>query len=375
MTTSPRSRLVAVAVAAAALAAACTPDFEPASKVSDLRVLAVRAEPPEVAPPGDASAPARTALGALVAHPAFATEPARRAVVLHVACTPDPGDPSAAACIRLSALADPAELLPAADPTTACSAPGTGKRGAITFSGLEACGALGCEPVKVRRDPADPSSEVTLPAPAYEVPADLSFDGYAPGAKERVLGLEVQDLALAVDVGPEELAPTVAVPDACSALVAVAARLQAAWSTRTHVTSLKRLRIRGPEARSAPNVNPVVDGMTLGGTRLAAPDAAPSAIAPRAAADLLPVLPGDFEALRETYVRVDAAGAPIETRQEDWAFSWFATAGDLDDLHTQSPAEGDRYTAPASGRVLLWTVVRDLRGGISWSVAAADARP
>ncbi|BDG01582.1 hypothetical protein [Anaeromyxobacter oryzae] len=368
-------RCAPAALAALAALAACTPKFDPASSVRELRVLAVRAEPPEIAPPGDPSAPGTAALDTLVALPAFVVDPSPQVVVLHLACTPDPGNPTSTACVQFQTLSDPAQLLGGVDPASACAAPGTGKRGAISFGGVEACGLAGCGPVTVRRDPADPASDVTLPAPRYLLPADFSFDAYPASAPERVLGLEADDLALAVQATPAELAPLAAAADACATLAAAGARFETLWSSRPHVVSLKRIQIRGPAAPSPPNHNPAVSGITLGGAALTPPGGSPARIAPGKVADLLPVLPGDFAALRETYVRSDSSGAPIETRQEDWSFSWFATAGDIDLLHTTDPSEADAYTAPASGRVLLWSVVRDLRGGVAWTVADAEAAP
>jgi hypothetical protein len=396
---SPSSRLSLLppAVLLLAAAAACSPDFPPASRVDGLRLLAVRAEPPELAAPGDPSAPSRAALDSLVAHPAFATDPARAAVVLHVACTPDPGAGAASPCVRFASLSDPTELLAGADPAAACTAPGVGKRGAITFSGLEACGVAGCGPVTVRRDPADPASLVTLPAPAYELPADFSFEPFPAGAPERVLGLEVVDLALAIDATPAELAPAAPAADACATVAAVVARLEALWPARTHVVSVKRIQVRGPAAPSPRNRNPgdpdpeqsggAVEepapplpsrphfGISLGGKTLPPPGDAPAQVAAGAMEGLLPVLPGDYQALRQTYVRSDAEGLPIETRQEDWAFSWFATDGDVDRLHTKEPTDPDAYTAPGAGKVaVVWTVVRDLRGGIGWAAGRIQAR-
>jgi hypothetical protein len=354
--------------------AACGPDFDPASEVQGLRVLAVRAEPPELAPPGDASAPSRAALDTLVAHPAFPSQPGRAATVLHVTCTPKPGDPAASSCTDLSELADPAALLGKADPASVCSTtPGRGVAGGITFSGLEACGLTGCSAVTVRREPGVEGSEVALPAPAYELPGDFSFKDVPAGAPERILGLEVVDLALALDATPAELAPTTAVAGDCEALVAFMERFAAEWEARPHVATVKRIRVRGPNARSAPNANPVLSGIALGGVALPAPDAAPAPVTPGTEADLLPILPGNPETLRETYFRLDAAGEIIEPKQEDWTFSWFSTTGELDRLHTNDATEGDRYTAPATGDAVIWSVVRDLRGGVAWQAAVIRA--
>jgi hypothetical protein len=359
---------------AALLAAACAPELDPASEVRSLRVLAIRAEPPEVAS-GGAGAPDRATLGALVAHPDFAADPGRRATVLHVACTPSLGAAGPSPCTVLSALADPTAILAAADLSQACVAPGTGVAGAITFAGLEACGADGCGPVAVRRDPGDAASEVALPAPAYVVPGAYGLETLPAGAPERVLGVEVVDLALVLDAPPEALAPDAPVPDACAALAAVAARFQAEWSLREHVAALKRLRVRGPEAPSPANRNPELSGLTLGGAPLPAAGEAPATVTAGARADLRPALPGDPDALRETFVECDAAGAPIATRQEEWTFSWFATAGELEHVHTFDAGEGDRYTAARAGRALLWGVVRDRRGGVAWRAAGVEVAP
>lgn len=355
-------------------AAGCAPDFDPASEISGLRVLAVRAEPPELAPADDGSAPAGAAIDALLAHPLQAADPSRRATVLHLACTPAPGDAGASPCARLDALADPAALLSAADLTEACAAPGRGRVGALTLAGFGACGPLGCGPAAVRRDPGDPASEVALPEGAYALPPDLSLAALPAGAPERVLGLEVTVVTLALDAAPAELAPATAAPDACAALAEVAGRFLAEWELRAHVTALKRIRVRGPEALSPPNANPAISAIRLGGVELPPPGGAPAAVPGGAEQDLLPVLPGDPEALREEYVYADSAGRPIETRREDWAFSWFATAGEIDRLVTHGAAEADRYAPPGAGPALVWSVVRDLRGGVAWSAGALAGR-
>jgi hypothetical protein len=356
-------------------AAGCSPDFDPASHVEKLRVLAVRAEPPEIAPAADGTAPDRTALGALVAHPDFVADPARRAVVLHLACTPMPGNPTPLPCAVLDALAAPDALLAAADLAGACTAPGRGTMGALTFAGLEACGLEGCVPLSVRTDPGDPDSAVELPAPAYLLPAGFDLAALPPGTPERVLGTEVTALALALDASPDDLAPAASVPDACSALAEVASRFGALWTARDHVSVLKRIRVRGPDALNTPNVNPEISGVSLDGATLPAPGGVPAQIASGIEADLLPLLPGDPDVLRETYVKCDAAGTPIETAVEEWTFSWFATAGELDDLHTRDAAEPDPFTPPASGRILVHAVVRDLRGGIGWASGVAEVAP
>ncbi len=360
---------------AAALLAACSPTFDPASKVEKLRVLAVRAEPPEIAPASYGVAPAAASLGALVAHPGFVSDPSGRAVVLHLACTPTPGDPRPTPCTLTETLADPTALLAAADLAAACAAPGVGAPGQVTFAGIESCGLLGCEPVSVLLDPSDPASAVAFHAPAYELPNGFDLALLPPGMPERALGAEVVDLALALDVAPAALAPELPVADACAALGAALARFQAEWPAREHVAAIKRIRVRGPEARSPPNQNPAISGIALGGATLPAPGAAPAAVASSSEADLAPVFPGDPASLHESYVECDAEGRPIRTSTEEWVYSWFATAGEIEDLHTRDGGDAERFTAPAAGRAVLYAIARDLRGGVAWASGAAEVAP
>jgi hypothetical protein len=372
---------VLAALAALAPLVACTPDFDPASEVKGFRVLAVRAEPPEIAPADDGSASDTAALATLVAEAAWLSEPDRRATVLHVACTPVPGDATATACTSLSELQDPLALLEAVDLAAACADPGRGTAGAITFAGLESCGLAGCEAASVPLDPTDASTATALPTPAYRLPADFTLSALPAGSADRVLGVEVVDLALALDASPDDLAPAAAVADACAALAAVAARFQAAWPLQDHVATLKRIQVRGPDALSTPDVNPVLAGVQLDGAALPLPGGTPAAVTAGEEADLLPILLAgrlgadelatDFAALRQTYTRADSSGAPIETKQEDWTWSWFATSGDLKDLHTHSVSDAEVFT-PKSGRALVWAVVRDLRGGVAWQAAEVE---
>src|SRR5512142_2236680 len=77
---------------------ACSTKFDGPEKVQGLRLLAVKAEPPELGAALDGSGagwPADTAtLSSLVAHPGYAAAAGPAAIVLHLACTPAPGDPS-----------------------------------------------------------------------------------------------------------------------------------------------------------------------------------------------------------------------------------------------------------------------------------------
>jgi hypothetical protein len=370
-----RTRAIASAAALLVLAA-CSPKFDGPEKVTGLRVLAVRAEPPELgaAPDGGSPGwpPAASTLQSLVAHPAFANgDETVHGVVLHLACTPTRGDPLGTACTQISALAQPAELLQhvLTDPAAACSGAGRGTEGAITFSGLEACSRSGCGQLLVPPDPAAPGVVTGLPTPSYQLPDGYSLGALPAGNTQRVLGVDVVDLAVALEAAPADLAPATAVPPACPSLLqAVLGQFLQRWPERAHVISLKWIHVRGPDmpADSAPNLNPAVSGLRLGSAQLPPLTAAPQPAAADQTQDLFPVLPGDFGTLRQEYQRFDTDGHYLDTHQEDWAYSWFATAGDLDQNHTTSWDEKNTYKLHG-GRAMLWLVVRDLRGGEAWT--------
>jgi hypothetical protein len=371
------TRVHAVASLAALALAACSPGFDGPEKVKGLRVLAVRAEPPEIGAALDASGgpewpPSTAALQSLIGHPDFAAgDETVHGVVLHLACTPTPGDPLGTVCTQISALAQPSDLLQhvLADPAVACSANGQGTVDTVTFSGLEACSRSGCGQLLVPPDPANPSAVQALPTPGYRLPDDYSLKSLPAGNSQRVLGTDVIDLALALEAAPADLAPPQAVPPDCQSLLpAVLGQLVARWPERAHVVSLKWIHVRGPDMPpdSKPNLNPQVSGMSLGGAMLPPLTASPEAVAPGRSQDLLPVLPGDFTTLRQSYQRFDTEGRYVDTRDEDWAYSWFATDGVLKESHTTSWDERNPYE-PKSGRAMLWLVVRDLRGGEAWT--------
>jgi hypothetical protein len=361
-----RSPILPVALLALA---ACTPDFDPASRVEKLRVLAVQAEPPEIAPvpaSGTPAAPDRAALTSLVLRADFATAPGRETTVVYLACVPVPGDPTPSPCVRLADLRDPAGVLAAIAPAS-CSAPAGGAP-PIAFAGVEAC-----------RTPAAPSwrtcgaattsGGLTLPPPELALPAGYGFDALPSGAPERALGVQAVVLAFALDATPDELT---AGSGACPA-ERVATRLGALWAARDHVLSVKRVSIRGPEAPDAPNENPAVDGISAGGVLL---DPAAPASLPRESVAITPVLPAGADALHQAYTELDVSGTYVRSAREEWAWSWFATAGELKDLHTRDGGADDwDLGAAAAGPGLVAAVVRDLRGGVAWRWAEVTVAP
>jgi hypothetical protein len=213
-----------------------------------------------------------------------------------------------------------------------------------------------------------------LQAPEVAVP-DRVDDGFAAlraqgGGPELVLGVEAVVLAFALDASAGELVAAGAGATSCVAgdLVTGLSRL---WPSRDHVLSTKRIQIRGPDAPDAPNVNPAIDEIVAGATTLVA--AAPTTVK----AGTIPLKPVPRPGLYQQYTELDASGVPIDTTSEEWVYSWFSTAGELDELHTRG-TEPDEWTvaAPAGGaRALVAAVVRDLRGGVAWAVREVVVAP
>jgi len=350
--------------------AACTPDFDPASRVEKLRVLAVQAEPPEIAPlpaSGAPAAPDRAALTSFVLRADFATAPGRETTVLYLACVPTPGDPSPSPCVLLAGLRDPAGTIAEAA-RSSCAGPPPGGAAAIAFAGVEACRAPAAGAWRTC-GAAITSGGLTLPSPELALPAGYGFDALPPGAPERILGVQAAVLAFALDATPDELA---AGTGACPAEV-LATRLAALWAQRDHVLTVKRVWIRGPAAPDARNVNPAIDGIAAGNVPL---DPAAPASLPRASVALTPVSPAGADALHQPYTELDSTGAPIRSAREEWVYSWFGTAGELKDLHTRDGGvEAWDLAAAAGGPAVVAAVVRDLRGGVAWRWAEVTIAP
>ena len=79
----------------------------------------------------------------------------------------------------------------------------------------------------------------------------------------------------------------------------------------------------------------------------------------------------------EPYTKLDAYGVPIESATEEWVYSWFSNAGELDQLHTRG-AEADAWVVGAlapGARAKVAVVVRDLRGGTAWAVRDVAVAP
>lgn len=341
--------LSALALSALALSA-CSPDFTPASQVDKLRVLAIKAEPPEIEPAsGTAVAPDRAALTAFVLRADFATDPARQTTVLYLACVPTPGDPTPTPCVLLAGLRDPTQYL--AEAAQASCAGGGSAPASVAFAGVEVCQARTCGPVTT-------SGGTALPSPEVAVPAGYGFDALPPGAPERILGVQAVVLAFALDATPDELT---AGAGACPVADA-AARIAALWAQREHVLATKRVWIRGPEAPDPPNQNPAVAGIGDAAQNPLRSNVSPGAVY------LTPILPAGADLLHQAYTELDSTGTPIRSATEKWIYSWFSTAPELKDLHTGDGGVEEWDVASTGGSpAALAVVVRDLRGGVAWT--------
>ncbi len=341
-----------IAVAAALALAGCSPEFDPPSRIEKLRVLAMRAEPPEIDPT------AASTLTSLVLR-ADGTQPARTTTVVHLACIPDPREPARPSpCTAFAILADPAAAV--ADLARRSCDPGALPEGfrwpPIALAGIEECVSARCGPVASGGAAAYPPRLVV--PPAFEFPEPTAG---APAPPERILGVQAVVLAFAVDAAPDEL--VAGLGTACPS-GDVASNLEALWRTREHVLSTKRVVIRGPDSPDAPNRNPAVEGIVAGTTIL--DPAAPTQV-PLGELQLAPILPAGPAGEPEIYTSRDAAGSAIETAPEEWVYSWFATSGELEDLHTRG-SETERWTLGGAGAAQVVVVVRDLRGGTAWAV-------
>lgn len=297
-------------VLACLLAVACGPRLEPQHRVTDLRVLGVRAE----AGGGSSADPSPgqdLVLRALVANPRGRPG----AVVRWYGCVPTASE-SAGPCADLAVLADPGRL--PADPR---------------FMLLGAC-----EP--------DASGECAVTVALPDVGAAL----------EHALAVAERDPAFACRVYAEW--PIVAVAGA-------EGREELALKRIRVVPSAEQLAARGLVASYAPNPNPVVSdvvrdrprwGTCQGGIPVV-PDPFPPG-----ETTLCATGGGDDRFLGCT------PGGALVAAVERPAWQWFVTDGvfpEFEDGAGNADRNEPRFQR-ASGPFTLWVVVRDGRGGEAW---------
>jgi hypothetical protein len=136
------------------------------------------------------------------------------------------------------------------------------------------------------------------------------------------------------------------------------------------------------------NSNPSVDALTSdSGTSLAPDDGVASTSLPAGTHVMLHAAwascssdPGACTGA-ESYLLFDLATRTLTTKREAVRVSWLATAGVFDQDHTgRSSDEMDTFsengwTVPSqAGKVHLWVVLRDERGGTGWQGYAIDVR-
>jgi hypothetical protein len=312
-----------IVLSAALVLAACSPDLvDDTSIVSAPRLIAVRAEPAEAAPGAQVSFHALYAdpTGGVAAAPldwAFCT--ARRPV-------------------SESGPVDPACLVAASDDLVPIGA-GNDATGALPAAGCRLFGPDRPDPV-----PGEPAGR----------PADADSTGgyYQP---VRVL-----------------------TPDGQASLVQSRLRCGLPGATAEQAADFRQ--------RSHPNANPTV-AVSLAGTPLVALEddaTAVATVAPGATITLQaawPACPATEPteepapcAGSEAYLFFDPVSRSLVVRRESLRVSWLATAGAFASGHTgrseaeatAAPTTENTWTAPASGTVTLWVVLRDDRGGTDW---------
>jgi len=304
-----------VAGGLALAACGCTGKLPPPSLVDRFRVLAVRAEPPEVQPG------AAAALDLLIVDP-YAPAEGRPRSFLWLACA-TPSGTSAAACAQFAT--DPSAALPGVATGDLTISSCDDQAGSLTGGGLCLIGM----------------NETA----AYVPPADF----LVAGDESRVVTLFV--------------AAATGDTDAISCVMQMVN--EGSMATDCQV-SYKRLTV---SSSTTPNQNPGLATVTLDDAEL--PDGDVTTVGPGKHVLTATAVDGSAEAYTDTkgtaqtetlllswYVAAPAPGDPTSTREP----------GDLTLYRTELPTTDDEtYTAPAeAGDVVLWVVVRDDRGGVGW---------
>lgn len=393
-----------LAVAGAFLLAACGEDFAPYTLVDKLRVLGVRAEPPMLRP-GE-----RASLKALVVDP---RDRSRKVGVIWIACDPDPLSLESVRCARFETLQRPEEFL-AGCLTDGC--PARQRCDLETRACVEGCTSTKCvsprrECVKrctqeVCRDvpyTCNPITETCVPdtgqpvpgvrpagfnqTAAYIAPRDV-FDPLCPDASQRVRGLNATIFGIVFGAELPFPPETNDIRDAVE-------RAQLPEDDPRHIDSvlfLKRIPIIDFPAENrptAPNANPVLQGIVASATFTE-----PAAAIPRA-------LPGERVKLEpafaagsdQCFYTVDPQGEPVQEvpctvdgssflgKRERLIAVWFSTAGTFNDGRTAldfesgsfnpetfaAPDGSNRWPISADRFESWWVVLQDGRGGASWT--------
>lgn len=340
-------RPIAACTFAACLSVACQDQVPSASRVEDLRVLAIRADPPELLiDPGAPFSTAPVRFQALVVDPRGL--PAR----FDWSVCPVESDETCADFERRTAEA-PAEFRPLLERVRAQSQTGT--------ADAEARDAMRIDPF------------------AVEVPAELF--GYHVAASALGLGNGAWITAvLAVTAADETLLAQKRVVLNARDLRPFAAELEALFGWRPCALEDEPVPDRClPLAPRTANRNPEITAMEIARGVLAdsafEPVRGPLAVAPGESIRVRPILPeGTAERYQAIESTLEGSRLVVAEKIEEPVVSWFTAAGRFDDELTApqiTKTLDTVYTAPKDAepgaQTAIWAVVRDGRGGVGWS--------
>lgn len=323
----PRAPALSLPVALALAATGCNPDFAPQYLVTDVRILAVRADAPEpTLARADALPDEVIRLSALVANP-------RGRSPVHyrwIACAPR-GDEGLPPCLDASYLRDPDRL--ASAPGATVVAEGEGLE-AIDLPVPDVTAALEAAAALADADPAYACR------PYVELPIVLVLDaGSRREVAMKTVPIAPPDADYVRNVNPEvyQLKVNATVDQGCDGdLVATQCATDADCTTGTCQGAApgQRGRCAEPSAAITPadvDVCAWPDWRTIQGYEECAPD-------------------GTRNAVHET---------------PSW--QWYVSDGEIDDTNTIGNAVGERVRLHRpDGAFTIWVLVHDGRGGTGW---------
>lgn len=301
---------------------ACGSDLTPRTAVTDLRILAIKADPPEVMP-GESSS-----ISALVADP---TGEGRTLEWILVLCTPDAITGS---CIEYD---EKLETYP------------TEEEAQLEYA---KCCARASEVA-----PSQPLFELSGTAFTTLETADGMLEGLDEQASIEGVNAQLNLLYCVAGVCTSGLDD----PDASSSLDTLTSSLPPDEST----LAIKRIRVSTASSGER-NVNPQLDGVFVDG--LKHDEDAPLEANPGVTYRLVPQLSaGSLQVYTDVYTDGTAA-----SRVEEPYFSWYTTAGDFEEYYSEYSIDDGAmmWTAPSGSSQTdaeVIVVVWDRRGGIDWT--------
>lgn len=373
-----RTGNVAILMAMAVLlGVACTPDYDPPTLVNKLRILGMRASPPQITLAQDVTL-ATLAVGAHEAEPlcyAWAFCPFAQAkdgnfrcitpglqIDLGTAATPTVG------IAQLATLADPvhlkAELAKAGIDFGAVQTPTTTDDKCAAGQGTSGGGlALGGGEMFVLFQIGERSMY------GGQCPQDATkmLETVCTDRDRCVAGYKQLPLFLA---DPSTCQPFDAQKDTCTPTPAdCPAQAVCGCDGKTYADDCARVKAQVSRlAKGAcANHNPHVSGVRLDG--IAWPDEATPTVSAEDIVELTPLWPHEDKEYLGRY-----ADPKLGDRYEDLIFSWFSTTGTFSQQRTADAVPSTQWQVPAlkggetERLATLWTVLRDGRDGTDWTV-------